>query len=192
MLADAYFAQLLALLPPGVALSRDAGSPLAGLLGVTAAELARVEARGGQALIEAVPDTTDELLPDWERAFGLPDPCLGAAPTVAQRRARLVQQVTASRGQSRAFFIGLAATLGYAITITEFAEYTCELDCEQPVHDTPWRFAWRVGLPQNQVAEFTCLDGCETPLAVWGETVVECVFRALAPAHTLVFFAYGG
>jgi uncharacterized protein YmfQ (DUF2313 family) len=190
MMRDDYIAQLAALLPPGPALSREADGVLMRLLGMQAGELARVEARAGALLVEADPRATEEMLPDWERVAGLPDPCLGASPTIAQRRARLVQQLTATRGQSRAFFIGVAASLGLAATVTEFRELICEMDCEQPVHDTPWVHAWRLNLPTSAVTEQTCEDSTETPLAVWGDTTIECVIRALAPAHTTVLFAY--
>lgn len=192
MMAAEYLAQLAALLPPGPALSRDPDSVLMRLLAAPAAELARVEARGVALLDEADPRGTSELLEDWERVAGLPDRCLGPAPTVAQRRTRLVQQLTQTRGQSPAFFVAVAQQLGAATaSVTEFREHDCEQSCEAPVNGPEWRFAWRLNLPAASVTEGTCEDGCETPLAVWGDTTVECVVRGLAPAHTIVLFAYG-
>jgi uncharacterized protein YmfQ (DUF2313 family) len=132
------------------------------------------------------------LLDAWERVAGLPDPCLGPAPTLAQRRARLLQQLTRTSGQSAAFFAGIAASLGYpTATVTEFREHECEQDCETATHDAAWRFAWRLDLPATVVTESACEDDVETPLAVWGDTAVECVLRALAPAHTTLLVAYG-
>jgi uncharacterized protein YmfQ (DUF2313 family) len=191
MMAPEYLAQLAALLPPGPALSRDADSVLMRLLAAPAAELARVEARAAALLDEADPRTTSDLLAEWEAVAGLPDPCLGPSPTVAQRRARLVQQLTEARGQSPAFFVGVAGALGLAATITEFREHDCAQDCETPVHGLDWRFAWRLNLPSVPVTDSTAEDACETPLRVWGDTTVECVVRGLAPAHTTVLFAYG-
>lgn len=192
MMADAYLAQLAALLPPGPALPREPDSVLMRLLGMPAAELARVDARAAALLDEADPRAAEELLADWERVAGLPDPCLGPAPTIEQRRARLVQQLTQTRGQSPAFFVGVAQALGAATaSVTEFAEHDCEQSCEAPVHGPDWRFAWRLNLPTVSVTETSCEDGCETPLAVWGDTTIECVVRALAPAHTIPIFAYG-
>jgi uncharacterized protein YmfQ (DUF2313 family) len=189
---EAIRAALNALLPTGPALPRDPGTPFQALLGALAGELGTVLGRARALRDEADPRAADELLADWERVAGLPDPCLGQAPTVAQRRARLVQQLTQGRGQSPGFFVGLAATLGRSATVAEFAEHDCEQDCETGVHDTAWRFAWRMTLPigSAEVFEATCEDGCETPLAQWGDTVVECVVGALKPAHTILQFAY--
>jgi uncharacterized protein YmfQ (DUF2313 family) len=229
-------AALAALAPTGPALPREPGSAFDGLLSALSGELAIVLGRARAARDEADPRAADELLADWERVAGLPDPCLGPAPTVAQRRARLVQQLTAARGQSPAFFVGLAAALGRAATVTEFREHDCEQTCEAPAHDTAWRFAWRFTLlggsaetawfhpdwfdPEwfdggggsaeaawfdpdwfdpawfeatgggTAVIEATCEDGCETPLARGGDSVVECVVGALKPAHTILIFAY--
>ena len=107
------------------------------------------------------------------------------------RRLRLVQQLTQARGQSRAFFIGVAASLGAVATVTEFRPFTCETPCEEPAFDEAWAHAWRLNLPATVVTEHTCEDGTETPLAVWGDTTIECVVRGLSPAHTTVLFAYG-
>jgi uncharacterized protein YmfQ (DUF2313 family) len=192
MMAPEYLAQLAALLPPGPALSRDPDSVVMRLLAAPAEELARVEARAAALLDEADPRTTSDLLAEWEAVAGLPDPCLGPSPTIAQRRARLVQQLTETRGQSPAFFVAVAQRLGAAsATVTEFREHDCAQDCETPVHGLDWRFAWRLNLPAVPVVDSTAEDGCETPLRVWGDTIIECVVRGLAPAHTTPLFAYG-
>jgi uncharacterized protein YmfQ (DUF2313 family) len=73
--ASAYLSQLIGLLPPGDALAREPGSVLARLLSVPAAELARVDGRVEALLTESDPARTTEMLPDWERALGLPDVC---------------------------------------------------------------------------------------------------------------------
>ena len=64
-----------------------------------------------QILIEADPRTTIQFFTDWERIAGLPDSCCGtdAASTLAERRARLVEKITSTGGQSRQYFIDLAA-----------------------------------------------------------------------------------
>ena len=36
--------------------------------------------------VESDPRITLELLPDWERAWGLPDPCFRSAQTIAERQ----------------------------------------------------------------------------------------------------------
>jgi len=40
------------------------------------------------------------------------------------------------------------------------------------------------------VVEFTCEDGCETPLSQWRTGAYECAIRRFAPAHTVPIFSY--
>jgi uncharacterized protein YmfQ (DUF2313 family) len=77
---------------------------------------------------ESDPRATVELLPDWERNFGLPDPCYTTPQTVAARQAALVQRMTLLGSQSRQWFIDAAAQLGYGITITEYRPFMVGLD----------------------------------------------------------------
>ena len=79
--------------------------------------------------IESDPRKTVELLPDWERNWGLPDPCYTAPQTIAQRQIALVARMTLYGSQSREFFINFAAFLGYSITITEYRPFMVGIDC---------------------------------------------------------------
>jgi uncharacterized protein YmfQ (DUF2313 family) len=69
---------------------------------------------------ESDPRFTFEMLPDWEAALGLPDPCLTEPETIPDRRTAVVNRLTIEGGQSRAFFIGAAAAIGYTISIYEY------------------------------------------------------------------------
>jgi uncharacterized protein YmfQ (DUF2313 family) len=122
---------------------------------------------------------------------GLPDPCAGQAQTLAERRQRLVSKLAARGGQSRAYFIGVAAQLGYTVTIEEFRQFTCTSRCNEALNPPPWQYAWRVRAPANTVRVMTCQSGCDEPLASWGNQILECVIGRLKPAHTSVIFAYG-
>jgi uncharacterized protein YmfQ (DUF2313 family) len=77
---------------------------------------------------ESDPRTTVELLPDWERNWGLPDPCYTAPQTIGQRQLALVMRTTMQGAQSRAFFIEVAAMIGYDITITEYRTFVVGID----------------------------------------------------------------
>jgi uncharacterized protein YmfQ (DUF2313 family) len=68
------------------------------------------------------------MLPDWERNWGLPDPCFPPQLTIGQRQAFLVQRMTIQGAASRAFFIDVASQLGYDITITEYRPFMCGID----------------------------------------------------------------
>lgn len=188
-----YLHQLQALLPPGPAWPKDDESTLTRLLSSLAVELARVDGRAMQLVEEADPRATAELFADWERVAGLPDACavaFGGDQTLAQRRAALVGRLTTLGGQSAAYFVGLAAALGYAITLSEFSEHSVLDDVEHPLYDAAWNFAWQVNAALNTVTELTVEGLADDPLSVWGNSLLECVIKRLAPAHTTVLFSY--
>jgi uncharacterized protein YmfQ (DUF2313 family) len=188
---SAYLEQLQALLPPGAAWPRDPDAVLTRILDSTAAEMARIDGRAADLALEADPRTTIELLADWERVLGLPDPCSGLAPDLAGRRAQVTARLTALGGQSVAFFIALGAALGYTVSIEEFRPFTCDSQVDDSIDPHPWPFAWRVQAPRTTVRVMSCASACDEPIRSWGNQPLECLFQRLAPAHTKVLFAYG-
>ncbi|MEW6612715.1 MAG: putative phage tail protein [Pseudomonadota bacterium] len=188
-----YTAQLQALLPQGAAWPRDADATLTKLLRALAEELARVDARAEDLLDEADPRTAYELLADWERVAGLPDPCTPAGASLEARRLSLVQRLTMLGGASRQYFIDLAAALGYAgATVSEFRPFSCTSECDDALNPAPaWPHAWQLNLPATRITPATCTSGCDAYLAVWGDSTLECVVERLKPAHTEVLFTYG-
>lgn len=113
MSADNYREQLQALLPRGSAWPRDAGAVLTQVLDGMAQEFARVDVRVDNLLDEVDPRTTFELLTDYERVHGLPDPCVTDALTIDQRRNALVSKFSGLGGQSTAYFLSMLERLGY-------------------------------------------------------------------------------
>lgn len=183
---------LSALLPQGAAWSREVQAPLMRFLGALALELSRVDGRAAQLLAETDPASTTELLADWERVVGLPDPCVTLAQTVAERRLALEGRLTSVGGQSRAFFIGLAARLGYSVTIDEFASSAAATAAGIPFTGSGWANTWRVNVPTAvSVTPFRAGAGAAgEPLRAWSNEVIECQFKRYKPAHTSVLFAY--
>lgn len=189
-----YRSLLLALLPQGPIWPRLLGTRLASFLESTAAELSRVHNRAADLLEEADPRTAYELLAAWERVVGLPDDCtIAGAETVAERQLRVAQKLAARGGQSRAYYINIAEQLGYpGCSITEFRPFTCNSLCDDSLDPDPWRFVWRMDVPQaTRIIEMTCEGGCDEPIRVWGDFALECVIDKLKPAHTQVLFSYG-
>jgi uncharacterized protein YmfQ (DUF2313 family) len=78
--------------------------------------------------VESDARSTANLLPEWERAFGLPDKCLAEPLTIGDRRTALVQRMTLIGAQDRAFFIALATAIGFTITITEYRPFMVGID----------------------------------------------------------------
>ncbi|KIO49589.1 YmfQ family protein [Nitrosospira sp. NpAV] len=192
MTANDYLRQLQSLLPQGQAWPRDAEATLTQLLAALAEEFARVDRRGEDLINEADPRNTSDLLTDWERIAGLPDTCLTAGQTVEQRRAALVSKLTSLGGQSRQYFINIAAALGYpGATIDEFRPMNCNDDCNDAVASEADRFAWRINLPSlGGAIVMNCNSTCNDALQAWGDEVIECRINHFKPAHTTAIFAY--
>lgn len=190
MTAADYLAQEQALLPQGAAWPRESDATLTKLLNAFADELARIDGRALTLIEEADPRTTNELLGDWERVAGLPDTCVAGTLGTAQRIAALVTKLTTVGGQSREYYIALAAKLGYTITITEFVPFTVASRIDTPIRGELWRFAWQVNAPLVTQTFFTMNSTVADALSTFGNTQLECVINRLKPAHTHAQFAY--
>lgn len=189
---DEYRDALAALLPTGAAWPRDPDAVLMQFLASLAVEFERIDARAAQLLSETDPAATTELLSDWERVVGLPDPCVTQAQTIAQRRQALEGRMTAVGGQSRRFFIELAARLGYSVTIDEFRSAAEATAAGISFTGDEWAHTWRVNVPTSvAITYFRVGSGAVgEPLRAWSNEVLECQFNRYKPAHTRVLFAY--
>lgn len=187
---DDYLQQLQALLPKGPAWTHEADALITKLLTAFAEEFARVDQRIDNLVNEADPRNTSELLTDWERLAGLPDLCTGIPETIALRRELLVAKLTNVGGQSKQFYIYLAAKLGFTITITEFKRWRVTSNVNEALNGVEWAFVWRVNAAQDTIRKFTVSGRVNEPLASWGNTALECAISRLKPAHTHVQFAY--
>lgn len=190
--AEHYAAMLSALLPTGPAWPRHRQSTLQALLLSLAAELGRIDARSVQLVAEVDPSTTSELLGDWERVVGLPDGCVTAVQSVAERRMALESRLTAVGSQSRRFFIELASRMGYSITIDEFRSAAEANAAGLPVSGDDWAHTWRVTLGESVGVRFfrAGSGSAGEALKSWGNEAVECQINRYKPAHTRVLFAY--
>jgi uncharacterized protein YmfQ (DUF2313 family) len=140
--------------------------------------LDRVQTRAGVLLLEMIPGSCNETLPDWERVLGLPDPCTGPLPTVELRRQAAAAKDASGGGLSRAYFIDIALSLGAVITITE------------GVGGDP--YTWQVNAGEVPIRYFRAGQATAGDrLRLWGEELLECAILRLKPAHTHVIFAYG-
>ena len=192
--AAEYREQLKALLPPGQAFPRDPGTTLHDLLDGMSVELARVDGRASGLPAEANPASTMELLSDWERVAGLPDKCSAVLEETLQgRRNALLTKLTSTGGQSAAYFIELAASLGYTVTIEEFRPFRAGRSVAGDLlTNGPWAFTWLVRAPEVTVTTFRAgLSAAGERLRTWGNDTLECKINQLKPAHTIAIFAYG-
>lgn len=194
--ASDYLRLLQQLLPPGRAITRAPDANITLLLGAFAQIIADVDACTAGLADEADPRTTTQLLSDWEDMCGLPDIAVGnARQSVVERRAWLIMRLTSIGGQSKAYFIGLAAQLGVTITIDEYRPIGCgfgQVGRDQLSGDGALWTAWWVNMPSTisylfQVGASQVGD----PLGYIRTGVIEALFARYKPAHTTLFFNYG-
>lgn len=183
--------QLRLLLPP---VSYNGTAPiLSAAIEAEASALTQSETKG-DAIYSAIFPDSGEGLTDWERVLALPDPCLiGIPQTGSQRVQAVVSKVQARGGQSKSFFIALAKSLGYDITITTFRPARAGMArAGDRVYGGDWSFTWRVNAPSVTVSfarAGTARAG--DPLAAWGNKSLECRLSQMKPAESILLFGYG-
>ncbi|MBR8054136.1 YmfQ family protein [Burkholderia vietnamiensis] len=187
-----YLAVLQALMPRGRVWPRDQDAIQTKTLAGCAPSFARHAARSKNLITDGFPESAYELLPEWESALGLPDPCAGASPTVQQRRAQVIARLTATGGQSIAYFVEFARNLGYSISIENNAPARAGWSrCGDPCNSESWAHAWSIIAPTNTITRARAgQSAAGEPLATWGNDVLECELNALSPAHTILKFSY--
>lgn len=188
--AEIYTQIIQALLPLGRIWPRDAEAVLTKLLASWAMELARVDVRADDLLDEVDPTTTLELLSDFERVCGLPGICSSGEDTVEQRRGEVLAKLTSRGGQTPAYFIELAAQLGYETEIEEFRPFRVGGAAGDRAYGTSWAHAWRVNGPLETFGFFTAGSFAGERLAAWGNEKLECYVGGKSPVHTTLLFGY--
>lgn len=170
---DRYRNLLLALMPPGIAISRSLESNFADLLERVAVEFARIDERAADLRREGVPSTADEMISEWEEILGLPEECF-APTTLAERRAAVVARIVGTGGHSVADYTALAAALGYAApTFTTYAPFRCGSRIGDRLTNGPWRSTALVSIPSGLT-----------------DDLLECAFEAQAMAHETLLFEF--
>lgn len=168
---DDYLAALQGLLPRGRAWPRDADAVPTHVLRGLAQNLADFTSQANGLLVDAFPATTDNLLPEWNETLGLPGLTGYTGDDLPTQQAQVVAAFTDSGGQSSAYFIGLAATLGFPITINGYRPYHVNDHVNDPIVGQPWAHVWRVTVPAG-------ID----------YSVLVTLFNIYKPAHTTVIF----
>jgi uncharacterized protein YmfQ (DUF2313 family) len=170
------YAQAMArLLPTGRIWNRAPGAFFSNLLLALAPTYTRSTAAAAQVLVDGNPDTTENLLVEWEESLGLPDPCTPPNPTIVQRQAAVREKWGSRGGQSLAYFEALAGAAGITITIEEYAPFYTN---RSRVGDRLWNASgasiWSVTFP----------DGADPEIVA----PLMCVIEANKPAHTQIIW----
>lgn len=190
-----YEHQVNELLPRGPIWKRTFGGVLDAVLYALSREAARIDARACAVLEEADPRTSTEELQRWFDDYGIPSECLAAIldPSMEQMRQELLAKITSNLGLTKAFFQSLAASLGYDAEVVTYHVHTVEDNVEHPLYDEQWTVVMTIGIRVYGGGHAEILDvtwRANEPLARWGNALLECMVRALAPAHVYVIFMY--
>lgn len=208
---DDYAEALTKLLPTGQAWPRDSKSVIMRVVRGLAQVFGFVDGRAADLLErESDPRTTLEMLEDWERNWGLPDPCFTGIPqTIADRRRVLVFKMTLLGAQSRAFFIQVCAWLGYTAHIREWAPFmfgVSEFGDTRTTRltDDPTHYRWEIGAPEMRFYWTVKVDQMRLTWFRFGESQagvdhwleigigieIDCLLNRWKPAHTQIVFDY--
>jgi uncharacterized protein YmfQ (DUF2313 family) len=171
-------------LPQGPAWAALDGGELKNFLDGLGETFEQAKLRFLDLLEEFDPRTTTDLLPDWERVYGLPGDNPSPPTTLADRRAALWAKMLGYSDPTPAYFISLAAALGYTATITQRVYPVCVCNspgtltnspasgCTSLLYDDPWAFVWTINATSQPTVDAT----------------LEWLVRSIAPDHTLVTF----
>lgn len=188
-----FLASLQSLLPRGLIWRRDPDAVLTRVLAACADGLDRLHARVLGVLDELDPRTTRYLLAEWERFAGLPDPCSGLAPTQQERRRELVTRLTWLGGLTIPDLEALAASYGYAVTITRSTRFRCGDRVGGRLGGPIAAHTLRVRVGVAEVTRFrTGASRCGDRLGSFPRAAaLECALRRAGPAHAVMIFSYG-
>jgi uncharacterized protein YmfQ (DUF2313 family) len=166
---------------------------LSKVLGAISAMFLVTQLKLEDLLEQADPRRATSMLPDWERLLGLPDRLAPAGLQQADRQRAAYQRLVEQGGQSRAYFIILAALLGEAgVTITEFKRFACDSNCNAALFSQSDLFVWRVNIPRAALNArlMNCNSVCNAALQQYTPSVIEYALTERKPAHTNIIFAY--
>lgn len=183
--------QLRLLLPP---VSYDGMAPLLSAAIEAEANALTLADSKAEATYSTIFADSGMSLIDWERVLALPDPCLvSVAQSTQQRIQAVVSKLRGQGGQSKPFFIALAKSLGYDVTITTFRPPRAGIArAGDAVYGGDWNFAWRINAPAETITYARAgMTAAGDPVASWGNKSLECRLSQMKPAESILLFGYG-
>ena len=180
---------ILQQMPRGRAWPRDPEAYLPKYVNGFAQRLADLELSADELLLEMRPETTVQLLPEWEAYLGLPE-CESTSQSFERRLAAVVEKYHRKGGLQTWQIELIAAALGFTVTVTEQWPHHVLRDVNYPLYPASTRFVLRVdvyGIPEER---FTVLDNVLTPLRGNAPLVLECVLNRLKLAGFYYDFNY--
>ncbi|NUH52720.1 DUF2313 domain-containing protein [Citrobacter portucalensis] len=150
-----------------------------------------VRASAARVLASVTPFQSSMTLSDWERVYDV-TPREGA--TQQERRENILVRMAANGGLSIPYFKGLAASLGYTITITEPRAFRTGVNrCGDRLFIQEMRWVWQVNVVGAKTPVYRFRTGASAagePLLAFGESILEETFKDLKTAFTDCYFTY--
>lgn len=188
---DDWLHALQQVMPRGKAWPRDLNANLTKFLRAFAARLSRVEGDADALLAEMRPETTFQMLSDWEGYLGLPE-CETAAETVEARRLSVVEKHHRKGGLATWQIESVAAALGFEIKVNVILPHHCLRSCMYPLFPTRYRWLLQIDVLSITGGRFTCLDNVMVPLLSDRARELECLMTKYRLAGTGYEFVYLG
>ena len=183
-----YANTLLGLLPP-VSYSRNA-SGIRNQATIDGACLDDVQNSAIRILNVIDPRTSGNWLNRWEELYAID----GSNKNAQQRIAAVMAKINEVGGLSIPYFIRLAESIGYQISIEEPQPFRVGVnragDRLAP-EDIMW--VWRVNVvnAENLILRFRAgISAAGSRLTDYGDSIIESIFEDLKPAFTYVVFNY--
>ncbi|BBV77012.1 hypothetical protein STW0522RAO56_30660 [Raoultella planticola] len=191
---DEYTHALIKLLPTGLAWSRDTKSIQYATIKALGNSFSRSDTDSRALLNGGFPATALMMLFEWESTLGLPDDCaIGETGSISDRQRAVVSKLISTGGLNRAYYINVAAALGYDITINQFRPAMCGMSvCGDIINGEEWPFTWQINVPGSSVRySYAGTAFCGDSLTSWGDKQFECAITKIAPSHINIIFSYG-
>lgn len=180
---DEWLHALQQVMPRGKAWPRELNADLTHFLRAFARRLSRVESNGDELLTEMRPETTFQLLPDWESYLGLPE-CELDGGTIEDRRRAAVEKHHRNGGLAPWQIEDVAKALGFTITVRVILPHHCMRSCMYPLHPARYRWLLQIDVRDIHGGRFTCMDNVRIPLLSDRARNLECVLSKYRLAGT--------
>ncbi|HGE8484770.1 TPA: YmfQ family protein [Serratia marcescens] len=160
-------------MPRGRAWPRDETADLTALIRGVSHRLNRLEINADLLLAEMRPETTVQLLPEWENYLGLPE-CNIPNNDFLSRRAAVVEKYHRKGGLAPWQIENVAKALGYSVEVKQILPHHCLRNCMHPIYPKRYRFLLVVTV-HDAGKRFTVLDEVLMPLIEYHTQMLECV-----------------
>ena len=151
----------------------------------------KTDTTAGNVLGGVTPIFSGDLLTDWERVLGLtPD----SDDSWQKRLESVLIKLSETGGLSREYFISLAWSIGYTITIDELDPFRAgQGRAGDYLYEEDIIWVWQINIIGSEIPSYLFRAGesyAGESLEEYGDSVIETWFNDLKPAHTLCIFTY--